>query len=196
MHGNRISRFFESAVFIKRCLILIGNEGNSQIIDILALHHIHKCSSDSHPLIIGMDKEIMNICIHNAVIHNTNHAHKFFMIPCRIHGFEMLHRNDKPLRILSGGPLYRQKQIPQLFFIKYIGVTISYIQIFIYFIYGNPLPFRDSIKAIKPSAHWRHRPHTGGQEPVLPHREQILRSEKAHVPCTEQDPTPLRFPPW
>ena len=59
-------------------------------------------NTDADMLILRPEQEIVNICIHDAVIHCADHAGKRIAVPCGIDSLKALHRLLQLLREMAG----------------------------------------------------------------------------------------------
>ncbi len=89
-------------------------------------HHTEQRVSYALPMVLRTHQHIVKIGIHHAVVHGTNHPHKFVSVPRRKDCAEIPHRRHQFIGIVPRRPLNRKEQVFQVLFHELVYLIENY----------------------------------------------------------------------
>ena len=110
-HRASVIGFLEATMFVEGEFFVVGDHDYAQVVLVDFLDTFHEFHADALALVFGTHEQVMNVGVHDAVVHGADHADKFFAVPSRNDGLEILHRDHELIGEMPRGPFDGEEEV-------------------------------------------------------------------------------------
>ena len=90
---------------------VVGDHDDAEVILVFLMDLVDEDLADALALIFGAHEQVMHVGVHDVIVHRTDHADEFVVVPGRDDGLEVLHRNDELVGEMSRGPFDGEEEV-------------------------------------------------------------------------------------
>ena len=98
-------------MFVEGEFFVVGDHDNAEVILVYFMDFVDEYFADAFALVFGAHEQVMHVGVHDAVVHDADHADEFIAVPGRNDGLEVLHRNDELVGEMPRRPFDGEEKI-------------------------------------------------------------------------------------